>query len=41
MQSLWQRMVPTLQHNQQLILNLEHIPRLTWSDYHKYLKYNI
>ncbi|MDA9842978.1 hypothetical protein N9C44_00750 [bacterium] len=40
-QDLWQRMVPTLQHNQQLILNLKQIPRLTWADYHEYLKYNI
>ena len=41
MQSLWQRMLPTLQYNQQLILNLEHIPRLTWEDYHSKLKYQI
>jgi len=34
-------MVPTLQHNQQLIFNLKQIPRLTWADYHEYLKYNI
>lgn len=40
-QDLWQRMVPTLQYNQQLILNLKQIPRLTWEDYHNYLKYQI
>ena len=40
-QELWQRMIPTLQHNQQLILNLKEIPKLTWDDYHNYLKYNI
>jgi hypothetical protein len=40
-QDLWQRMVPTLQYNQQLIFNLKQIPRLTWADYHDYLKYNI
>ena len=40
-QELWQKMVPTLQYNQQLIFNLKEIPKLTWSDYHNYLKYNI
>ena len=40
-QELWKRMVPTLQHNQQLIFNLKEIPKLTWNDYHNYLKYNI
>ena len=40
-QELWQKMIPTLQHNQQLIFNLTEIPKLTWEDYHNYLKYNI
>tara|TARA_B100000085_G_C18490513_1_gene491101 strand:- start:526 stop:1206 length:681 start_codon:yes stop_codon:yes gene_type:complete len=39
--NLWQKMRPVLQHNQQLIFNLTEIPKLTWSDYHNYLKYNI
>ena len=34
-------MRPVLQHNQQLILNLKEIPKLTWDDYHNYLKYHI
>jgi hypothetical protein len=40
-QELWQKMIPTLKHNQQLIFNLKEIPKLTWEDYHNYLKYNI
>lgn len=40
-QELWQKMVPTLQYNQQLILELKEIPRLNWSDYHNNLKYYI
>jgi hypothetical protein len=40
-QELWKRMVPTLHHNQQLIFNLKEIPKLTWNDYHNYLKYHI
>ena len=39
--NLWQKMRPVLQHNQQLIFNLTEIPKLTWSDYHNYLKCNI
>ena len=39
--NLWQKMRPVLQHNQQLILNLKEIPKLTWDDYHNYLKYHI
>ena len=39
--NLWQEMRPVLQHNQQLIFNLKEIPKLTWEDYHNYLKYNI
>jgi hypothetical protein len=40
-QELWKRMVPTLKYNQQLILNLKEIPKLTWADYHNKLKYQI
>ena len=40
-QELWHKMIPTLQHNQQLIFNLKQIPRLTWEDYHNNLKYQI
>jgi len=36
---LHNKMKPVLKHNQQLILNLTEIPKLTWKDYHEYLKY--
>ena len=38
---LYNKMKPTLKHNQELIRNLTEIPKLTWKDYHEYLKYEI
>lgn len=38
---LYENMKPVLKHNQELILNMQELPSLDWTDYHEYLKYNL
>jgi len=38
---MYHEMKPILKHNQQLILEMEKLPRLTWKDYNEYLKYEL
>lgn len=38
---MYQEMKPTLKYNQQLILDMEELPKLTWDDYNEYLKFYI
>jgi hypothetical protein len=38
---IYEKMKPVLKHNQQLILDMEELPKLTWQDYNEYLKYEL
>ena len=38
---MYEKMKPVLKHNQQLILDMEELPKLTWQDYNEYLKYEL
>tara|TARA_X000000950_G_scaffold287722_1_gene401236 strand:- start:334 stop:1581 length:1248 start_codon:yes stop_codon:yes gene_type:complete len=38
---MYNDMKPRLKYNQQLILDMEELPKLTWKDYHEYLKYEL
>ena len=38
---MYEKMKPVLKHNQQLILDMEELPKLTWKDYNEYLKYEL
>jgi hypothetical protein len=38
---MYEEMKPVLKHNQQLILDMEELPKLTWQDYNEYLKYEL
>ena len=38
---MYEEMKPILKYNQQLILDMEELPKLTWNDYYEYLKYEL
>lgn len=38
---MYEKMKPVLKYNQQLILDMEELPKLTWQDYNEYLKYEL
>ena len=38
---MYNDMKPRLKYNQQLILDMEELPKLTWKDYNEYLKYEL
>ena len=38
---MYNDMKPRLKYNQQLILDMKELPKLTWKDYNEYLKYEL